>query len=383
MARKFLSSNSDYLVSSGNLTALNGVSKFTLACWVWVDSYSNSDQIAMELSANYNNNTGAFLFDIDEATGDSGFLTQSSNGSFHNRVLWTRLSAAAWHHYVIGIDLNITITHLWLDGVDSSTDVGGSPPGGNFNSYPLYFMSRAGSTLFLSGRLQEVAIWPGINLTQAAAQALFRGASPLNVFPSYLAYYWPIVPETPVETNWGFSGWNYAAIHGTQPTPPAPVPLRRRPASPRTWATPTGTNWTRLQSDNIGVSDSVLRLAQSLRLQSDNLGLNDSVARIAQSLRLQSDNAGLSDSVLRLVQSLRLQLDNLALSDSQLALKQTLRLVADSLGITDQAARAGLIYRLLADNLGLSDAIQITQPPRRRIAAGWGAVPGRRLRIGG
>jgi hypothetical protein len=363
MARKFLSSNSDYLVSSGNLTALNGVSKFTLSCWVWVDAYSNSDQIAMELSANYNNNTGAFLFDIDEATGDSGFLTQSSNGSFHNRVLWTRLSAAAWHHYVIGIDLNITITHLWLDGVDGSADVGGSPPGGNFNSYPLYFMSRAGSSLFLSGRLQEVAIWPGINLTQAAAQALFRGASPLNVFPSYLAYYWPIVPETPVETNWGFSGWNYAAIHGTQPTPPAPVPLRRRPVSPRLWAAPGGTNWTVSKSDSLAVSDTILRLVQSYRIQPDNVGFSDSVARLVQSLRLQSDN--------------------LALNDSLLAMRQTLRMIADSLGITDQSARAALIYRLLADNFGLSELIETTQPPSRRIAARWGAVPGRRLRIGG
>ena len=228
MARKF-NGSSDYLISSGVLAAFAGQTKFTLSCWIWVNAFANGDSLAMELSANYNSNNGAWVFDIDSSDGKIDFATQTSN-TFVGTFTYTRPSAGAWHHYVMELNTNGT-DMAYIDGV-SQTGATHSQ-GFTFNgSYQLYFMSRGGGSLFLAGRLHEVAIWPGIMLPSSAAQALYMGADPRSIYPSYLAYYWPIIPSGGWEENLGIWGTNYAKVVGTQPVPPPPVPPRRRAGFP-------------------------------------------------------------------------------------------------------------------------------------------------------
>lgn len=140
-----------------------------------------------------------------------------------------------------------------------------------------------------------------------------------------------------------------------------------------------GTTYTRSVSDNIALSDSIIRVSNSFRLTSDSIGLSDSTNRLVSYFRSISDNAGVSDSVARSGTSKRLSSDSLGLSDSVSRLANSFRLlsdfiaigdsasildipsgaylirVSDALGLSDSAARQVTSLRLVSDSIGLAD----------------------------
>jgi hypothetical protein len=238
MARKF-NGSSDNLITSATLATLNGTKQIAISFWYWIDSYAATDRLGMELSANYNSNQGAFIFDADASGGGaSTYVGVNNAGTITTFNFSSGPSAGKWHHVVFDLDLaqyaNVVI---YVDGVATSGFSGTGT--GTFGNWTLYFMCRGGTSLFLPGRMQDVAFWTGLLLTAADVSALFTGADPRIVRPANLAYYWPIVPEMPVDTNWANTrNTVYLTPAGTTVCPPAPVPRRYRRASLRSWAQP-------------------------------------------------------------------------------------------------------------------------------------------------
>ena len=219
MARLFDGVN-DSLQATVVLSASN---KLTLAFWLYWDAFANDDLLAMELTANFNTTAGTFIVDPNSSDtppansfefalhGDVGFC----------RALFSRPSAAAWHHYVCTMDMSASsheIAAIYMDGTSQSityfTDDNNT---GNFTgSTTLNFMSRNNASLWGKGRLAEVGIWVGVNLDAGEAKALAQGLTPPGVRPGSLEYYWPLIGRTSPEIE--LMGGASATVNGATTT---------------------------------------------------------------------------------------------------------------------------------------------------------------------
>jgi hypothetical protein len=89
-----------------------------------------------------------------------------------------RPSAAAWHHYVVNYDMSAgagSEIAVFVDGVSQSLSGtgGGFNNTGNMASATLYLMSRNNASLFGTGRLHNVIVYAGVNLTQQNVDDLY------------------------------------------------------------------------------------------------------------------------------------------------------------------------------------------------------------------
>jgi YD repeat-containing protein len=140
---------------------LSGTNKATLEFWLKWDSYANDDRLAFELTPNFNQNAGGLLVDPNESGGK--FAVSIGHGDARNSVTFDRPSAGAWHHYALALDTSAAGTGQITPYVDGDavafTQLSSGTGMGNFANSQLYFMSRAGNSLFGNGDLDEVAIY--------------------------------------------------------------------------------------------------------------------------------------------------------------------------------------------------------------------------------
>ncbi len=129
-----------------------------------------------------------------------------------------------------------------------------------------------------------------------------------------------------------------------------------------------GTTYTRSVSDNIALTDSVLRICSSLRLASDNIGVSDSVARKCSGFRLTSDNIGVSDSVSRKGASFRSTSDSVGISDSVSRYGPSLRAVSDNVAVSDAVARLASSSRSLSDLIAVADSVTRLATSKRSVS---------------
>ncbi len=140
---------------------LSATSKLTVEFWLKWDSYANDDRLAMEFTSNFNSNVGGFLVDPNESNGK--FAVSIGDFSSRNNVSFTRPSAGQWHHYAFVIDTSAVAASEIIPYVDGQavayTKLASGTGAGNFANSQLYFMSRAASSLFGAGDLDEVALY--------------------------------------------------------------------------------------------------------------------------------------------------------------------------------------------------------------------------------
>lgn len=162
--------SNDYAQTSSTVNFASD--KITVAFWLYWNAYANDDDIAMELSSNFNSNNGTFLINPNSSIGfpcnTSGrqfeFAIQDTAGSpAYRSECIVRPSAATWHHYAVVFDNSTTTGDIkvFVDGLDTETTTGVNNKGssGNFKTDTLYFMSRAGSSLFGAGKMDDVKIY--------------------------------------------------------------------------------------------------------------------------------------------------------------------------------------------------------------------------------
>jgi YD repeat-containing protein len=155
---------------------LSGKSAITVEFWLKWNSYANDDRLAMELTNNFNEAPGGFL--IDPNSGYGSFAVAIGSGASRNVTLFPRPTAGQWHHYAFVLDTTAPAAEEVVPYVDgqpvaySKAVSGTGAP--SFASASLNFMSRAGSALFGSGDLDEVAIF-GRALSAATIAGNYAG----------------------------------------------------------------------------------------------------------------------------------------------------------------------------------------------------------------
>jgi hypothetical protein len=175
MARQF--NGTDQSLQSASTIDLSSFDKLSLAFWLWWDAFADDDDLAMEFSADYNGVTTGFIIDPNDSSAGGGNFGIALKGDVGYSVgQFTRPSNLAWHQYVIVLDKTKAVDEVDAVYVDGISQTLGRPQNNNntnaFGNHTLNFMSRNNTSLFGAGRLAEVAIYGGVNLTQQQATDL-------------------------------------------------------------------------------------------------------------------------------------------------------------------------------------------------------------------
>jgi Concanavalin A-like lectin/glucanases superfamily/PKD domain len=140
---------------------LSGTSKATVEFWLNWSAYDNEDDLALELTENFNQNGGGFI--VDPNAGQGGFGVGIGIADSRNNVFFNRPSAGQWHHYALVLDATAPAAQQIVPYVDgqpvSYTKTASGTGAGNFANSTLYLMSRAGQGLFGHGGLDELAVY--------------------------------------------------------------------------------------------------------------------------------------------------------------------------------------------------------------------------------
>jgi PKD repeat protein len=142
---------------------LSGTNKLTLEFWMKWDAYADDDDLAFELTPNFNSNPGGFLVDPNAPEEGGKFGVAIGSGDSRNTAYFARPSAGAWHHYALVMDSSAPASEQVVPYVDGQpvpyVKTKSGTGAGNFANSTLYFMSRAASALFGAGDLDEVALY--------------------------------------------------------------------------------------------------------------------------------------------------------------------------------------------------------------------------------
>lgn len=183
----------------GSITVdLSAFNMLSVSFWLWWDVFANNDKLVCEYTANTLSGSNAGFF-IDPNTSNVGFqqfsICQGFGGSKAWQDIFTRPSAAAWHHYLVTFNRVTPVNTAWVDGA-AQTLTAVSHTGsafGNFGNSTLNMMCRNQASLFGAGRLAEWTMWGGVILGAAVAKGLATGATPPQyVHPDNLLPYVPI-----------------------------------------------------------------------------------------------------------------------------------------------------------------------------------------------
>ncbi|HET9593674.1 MAG TPA: PKD domain-containing protein, partial [Solirubrobacterales bacterium] len=177
----------------------SATSKLTVEFWLNWAAYANNDQLALELTPNFNENDGGFIVDPNAGEQGGKFAVALGRGESRNNVYIARPSAGEWHHYAFVLDTTAPAAQQitpYVDGKAVSYEKLNSGTGaGNFAKSTLFFMSRNASALFGKGSLDELAVYNrALSGSEVLTHYLARGGNkaPLASFTA---------TPNPVETN--------------------------------------------------------------------------------------------------------------------------------------------------------------------------------------
>jgi YD repeat-containing protein len=142
---------------------LSGTSAVTVEFWLKWNRFADDDALAMEFTDNFNGSDGGFLIDPNAPQQGGTFGVGLGRFASRNNVFFPRPSAGVWHHYTFVLDTTAPAAAQitpYVDGVPVTyTKLDSGTGGGPFANAALSFMSRAGTSLFGAGTLDEVAVY--------------------------------------------------------------------------------------------------------------------------------------------------------------------------------------------------------------------------------
>lgn len=141
---------------------LSAESTITVEFWLWWDAFANDDDMALEFTASASATAGGFFIDPNAAGGTFTVLHTGNVGN--NTKLWTRPTAAAWHHYAFVLDFASKDTSGeilgYLDGAFwSGSQSTAADNTSTFANSTLNVMCRNGASLFGAGKMAHLAIY--------------------------------------------------------------------------------------------------------------------------------------------------------------------------------------------------------------------------------
>lgn len=154
---------------------LSGFDKLTISFWLY-SAFAVS--MGMEHSPNYNVVDGFIVYLDGAGTITIGY---TKTGGLYWVDSFPTPSASVWHHYTLTMDRANRENTVRVDGTlqTLTTVAHTATAGGNFSNQTLYIMSRAGSSLFGAGRLNDLRFYNRI-LSATEAKTLYT--DPLGVF---------------------------------------------------------------------------------------------------------------------------------------------------------------------------------------------------------
>jgi PKD repeat protein len=191
---------------------LSGQSAVTVEFWLKWSTYGNDDKLAMEFTPNYNSNAGGFIVDPDAPQFGGTFGVGLGNNTSRNSIFFARPSAGAWHHYALVFDSTAPAASEvtpYVDGQKVSFQQEGAGAGaGAFANSTLYLMSRAGTSLFGNGSLDELAVYGGALSSSRVQEHFYDNGSDPRPKASFTMTPSPARPGQTVTFN--ASGSSYA-----------------------------------------------------------------------------------------------------------------------------------------------------------------------------
>ena len=159
--------NTNQYVSTPTIS-LSTTNAVTVAMWVnrtYASGGANGTTL-FELSSNYNNNPGTFAFFPDEAA-DCG--TQAMEIGIEGNVgfnvkCFAQPTSGVWHHIAVVYDMSqgsANEVNLYIDGVlkTALSQTHTSDNTGAFANFPLYLFSRAGTSSFAGGEMDDLQVY--------------------------------------------------------------------------------------------------------------------------------------------------------------------------------------------------------------------------------
>jgi len=166
-----------------NLSAYNFL---TISFWMYWDAYANDDKLAMEFSSNSNLNSGTFVIDPNNSSpaGTFSVAVNDGDGITSRGRYFSRPTAADWHHYVFRLRMDGVSTAagnfvdaVWIDSIAqtlTNQNAYSENLSGSFANSTLYLLSRAGASLYGTGKLQNLAIRGGYLMPAAEVRAEYE-----------------------------------------------------------------------------------------------------------------------------------------------------------------------------------------------------------------
>jgi hypothetical protein len=117
--------------------------------------------LAFEYTPNYNSNAGGFIADWNSSSyGGGKFETGMGKEGTYWTDLFTRPTAGTWHLVHLVFNRSGSANKVYVDGFLQTLTTGTRTASniGNFSNSSLYFMSRAASSLYAAGTLDEVRV---------------------------------------------------------------------------------------------------------------------------------------------------------------------------------------------------------------------------------
>ncbi len=159
--------NTNQYVSMPSIN-LSSTAAVTVAMWVnrtYGTGGANGTTL-VELSSNYNDNTGTFGFFPDEATdcGTSAMEIGVHGNAGYNIKCYAQPTSGVWHHIAVVFDMSQTTANevnLYIDGVlkTALTQSFANNNASTFGNFPLYLFSRAGTTSFSGGEMDDLQLY--------------------------------------------------------------------------------------------------------------------------------------------------------------------------------------------------------------------------------
>ena len=165
---------SDFCRSSNQVAW--GTNAVSVTLWLWWDSFADDDDLAFETGPNIQTTYPGLFLDPNCSWLTPDFLVAVRDAGGYSYRLINRPSSGAWHHYVITVDRQSAPTSmaLYLDGSlqTVTTNANATSQTSDIVTSHLYLMSRAGTTFFGAGRMDDFRAYSGV-LSAAEVSAIY------------------------------------------------------------------------------------------------------------------------------------------------------------------------------------------------------------------
>ena len=170
-ALQFDAANTNLAKSVNTITIAANTTNWTWCAWVWWDAFANDDDMLVELGANASSSgsDGAFLISPNSSSpaNVASFTVQdSSAGSLYRIETTARWPAAEWVHIAAVFESAANSLKgewtIYTNGVVATQSVNteSKDQASQLRTAVTHnLMSRNGTSLFASGRLDDVGLW--------------------------------------------------------------------------------------------------------------------------------------------------------------------------------------------------------------------------------